>query len=257
MIPALGKDTIVKSITSAELQHLLDTKRAKHPGAARTCLLRANVRPFFAWCVKRKIVATSPARQSIAPKTFKARDRVLSEAEIKSFWPATSLDPNPMVAFHRLLLLTAQRREEVAGMRWSELDVEKGDWTNPERAHQERQRTPDPPVASGVGYASGARAIVPSCFLSANGKTSIKGYSEAKERLDAIMQLAKPWRVHDLRRTAASGMAVSGFQPHIIERVLNHVSGAQGGLVGVYQRYEYLEDRKRAAVQAIRRSSGV
>ena len=56
----------------------------------------------------------------------------------------------------------------------------------------------------------------------------------------------KPWRVHDLRRTAATGMAALGFQPHIIERVLNHVSGAQGGLVGVYQRYEYLEDRKRA-----------
>src|SRR6476659_9185032 len=56
----------------------------------------------------------------------------------------------------------------------------------------------------------------------------------------------KPWRVHDLRRTAASGMAQLGFQPHIIERVLNHISGAQGGLVGVYQRYEYLEERKRA-----------
>jgi integrase len=78
------------------------------------------------------------------------------------------------------------------------------------------------------------------------GKGSIKGYSDAKERLDEIMKPAKPWRVHDLRRTAASGMASLGFQPHIIERVLNHVSGAQGGLVGVYQRYEYIDDRKRA-----------
>jgi integrase len=55
-----------------------------------------------------------------------------------------------------------------------------------------------------------------------------------------------PWRVHDLRRTAASGMAKLGFQPHIVERVLNHVSGAQAGLIGVYQRYDYLEERKRA-----------
>ncbi len=52
----------------------------------------------------------------------------------------------------------------------------------------------------------------------------------------------QPWRTHDLRRTAASGMAALGFQPHVIERVLNHVSGAQGGLVGVYQRHEYREE---------------
>ena len=56
----------------------------------------------------------------------------------------------------------------------------------------------------------------------------------------------RPWRTHDLRRTAASGMAALGFQPHVIERVLNHVSGAQGGLVRVYQRHEYREERKRA-----------
>jgi hypothetical protein len=60
------------------------------------------------------------------------------------------------------------------------------------------------------------------------------------------MPTEKPWRIHDLRRTAASGMASLGFQPHIIERVLNHLSGAQGGLVSVYQRHEYIEERKRA-----------
>ncbi len=59
----------------------------------------------------------------------------------------------------------------------------------------------------------------------------------------------KPWRIHDLRRTAASGMAALGFQPHVVERVLNHVSGAQGGLVGVYQRHEYRQERK-AAIMA-------
>jgi hypothetical protein len=70
---------------------------------------------------------------------------------------------------------------------------------------------------------------------------------KAKARLDEHMgQDTKPWRVHDLRRTAASGMAALGFQPHIIGRVLNHLSGAQGGLVGIYQRYEYLDERKRA-----------
>jgi integrase len=73
----------------------------------------------------------------------------------------------------------------------------------------------------------------------------ISGYGKAKGRLDELMSIP-PWRVHDLRRTAASGMAKLGFQPHVVERVLNHVSGAQGGLVGVYQRYEYADERRKA-----------
>ena len=82
-------------------------------------------------------------------------------------------------------------------------------------------------------------------------ETNISGYSKAKARLDERMgdhlgNRFKPWRVHELRRTAAGGMAALGFQPHVIERLLNHMSGSQGGLVGLYQRYEYLEERKKA-----------
>jgi integrase len=88
-------------------------------------------------------------------------------------------------------------------------------------------------------------------IFSTTGRTPVSGFSKAKGRIDARMQEMlgdkfKPWRTHDLRRTAASEMAALGFQPHVIERVLNHVSGAQGGLVGVYQRHEYREERRRA-----------
>jgi integrase len=88
-------------------------------------------------------------------------------------------------------------------------------------------------------------------IFSTTGSTPVSGFSKAKARIDARMQEIlgdkfHPWRTHDLRRTAASGMAALGFQPHVIERVLNHVSGAQGGLVGVYQRHEYREERRQA-----------
>lgn len=78
---------------------------------------------------------------------------------------------------------------------------------------------------------------------STTGTTPVSGFSKVKARIDARMKEIlgdkfQPWRIHDLRRTAASGMAALCFQPHVIERVLNHVSGAQGGLVGVYQRHE-------------------
>jgi hypothetical protein len=87
--------------------------------------------------------------------------------------------------------------------------------------------------------------------FSTTGRTPVSGFSNAKESLDERMREIlgdkfKPWRTHDLRRTGASGMAALGFQPHVIERVLSHVSGAQGGLVAVYQRHEYREERKQA-----------
>jgi len=90
-------------------------------------------------------------------------------------------------------------------------------------------------------------------IFSTTGRTPVSGFSKAKTRIDARMQEIlgdkfQQWRTHDLRRTAASGMAALGFQPHVIERVLNHVSGAQGGLVGVYQRHEYREERRRAVM---------
>jgi integrase len=90
--------------------------------------------------------------------------------------------------------------------------------------------------------------------FSTTGYSAPSGFSKAKAKLDKQMasilgECFQPWRTHDLRRTAASGMAALGFQPSVIERVLNHVSGAQGGLIGVYQRYEYREER-RTATQA-------
>ena len=91
--------------------------------------------------------------------------------------------------------------------------------------------------------------------FSTTGRTPVSGFGRVKARIDARMQQIlgdkfQAWRTHDLRRTAASGMAALGFQPHVIERVLNHVSGAQGGLVSVYQRHEYREERKRAIIAA-------
>jgi integrase len=213
--------------------------------AGQSLSISAGLRPFFKWCVRRKIIATSPAEKIDAPKMPNARDRVLSEEEIKFFWLATSTLDSIHGAFHRVLLLTVQRREEVAGMRWSELDVEKGMWTIPkERTKNGKEHLVHlSPQALACLPVRGDSVFV---FPSQGGQTSISGYSKAKRKLDSSLRFSKPWRVHDLRRTAASGMAALGYQPHIIERVLNHVSGAQGGLVGVYQRYEYLEDRKRA-----------
>lgn len=242
----LGKDTAVEKITRADIRGLIEAKLdAGHDGAAR--LLFAQLRPFFAWCIDREIIATSPMAGIAAPKPLKARDRVLTDDELQRFWQATEALGRPFCPFYRTLLLTAQRREEVAGMRWDEIEGDRwiipAERTKNGKEHVVHISTQAMAVLEGVlKQSKDADGLV----FSTTGATPISGYSKAKARLDAHMGDVKPWRIHDLRRTAASGMAGLGFQPHVIERVLNHVSGAQGGLVGVYQRYEYAEDRKRA-----------
>lgn len=259
IIPALGKSTRIDRITKAQLRSLIEAKQdAGHKGGAR--LLFAALNPFFKWCASRYDIA-SPLESIERPKPLKARARVLADHEVKALWDATAALPL-FGPFYRLLLLTAQRREEVGAMQWSELDLAAATWTIPkERTKNGKEHlvhlSPQAlAVINGLRHNAGALQRIEGCpfLFSTTHETPISGYGKAKARLDELMtaELKKIekklplWRVHDLRRTAASGMAKLGFQPHIVERVLNHISGAQGGLVGVYQRHEYLEERKRA-----------
>ncbi len=252
VIETLGKDTLVASITKSEVRALLNAKRdAGNHGYARYVF--AVLRPFFKWCVEEDLMPVSPLADLQAPAPSEARDRVLTDTELKSLWEATDDMGDLWRPFYRLLILTGQRREEVAGIGWSELDTDAGLWTiPPERTKNGKEHVVHlSPQALAVIETVDRREKTDLLFTTTL-ETAISGYGKAKARLDGHMKEAlevqelKPWRVHDLRRTAASGMAKLGFQPHIVERVLNHVSGAQGGLVGVYQRYEYLDDRKRA-----------
>ena len=225
-------DRTVLSIAKSEVQDLLDSKRTKHPGAART--LYAALSPFFKWCVSRDIIPKSPLDGIDAPTLPEERDRILSSAELKQFWSATGELPL-FGPFFRLLLLTAQRRNEVAGMQWSELDLERATWTIP----KERSKNG---LAHIVHLSPQAMTIIQAKpqFIG----EGISGYSRAKEILDKRMPSDIPaWRIHDLRRSAASGMAEIGLAPHVIDRVLNHV---QGKLKRIYQRFDYMEERKRA-----------
>ncbi|WP_267421693.1 site-specific integrase [Methylobacterium sp. GC_Met_2] len=173
------------------------------------------------------------------------------------FWSACDTVGSPFSPLFKLLCLTGQRREEVGGMRWSELDGET--WTIPgARVKNGREHTLILPApAQALIYGMPKIDGCPFVF-STTGKTSVSGYSEAKRRLDiAMLERAKevtgypslkiaPWRLHDLRRTAASGMARLGIGLPTIEKVLNHVSGSFGGIVGVYQRHEFKTEKASA-----------
>ncbi len=254
MTPVLDKP--VRSVAHSDMLAVLDNVKARSENAAR--LLLVDLRPFFKWAVPRIPLDSNPMDGVEAPKPAESRERVLELHEVAAFWQAAGETAWPFASIYKLLLLTGARREEVAGMRWSELDA--GIWELPgERTKNGRpHRVPLAPAALALldrndVTAAKARLGYPDSDLvfSTTGKTPPSGWSKAKLALDGRMKAIlgsrfKPWRIHDLRRTCATGMEDLGIPTHVVETALNHVSGAKAGIVGVYQRAEHREAVKSA-----------
>ena len=244
----------VAEVRRADVADVLDAIKRRSPAVARATY--AALRGLFSWCVERDLVAVSPCIGVTAPPRPEARDRVLSDDELRTIWAASDglgVVFGPVV---KLLMLTGQRRAEVAGMRWDELDLDAGKWRIPkERTKNGRAHEIDlGPEALRIIQ---AMPHTSDHVFPARSQGAARGFSATKRKLDALGEgvLAEEapeteglaaWRLHDLRRTAATGMAAMGFPPHVVERVLNHVSGVQSGLVGVYQRHEYRAERQAA-----------
>jgi integrase len=151
--------------------------------------------------------------------------------------------------------LTAQRRDEVGGMEWAEIDIARRLWTIPrekaknDRAHEVHLSALAVEIIEALPKIADHRFV-----FTTTGRAPVSGFSRSKEALDRWMgELAgapiEPWILHDLRRTAATGMARLNIPPHVVDRVLNHVSGTIRGVAAVYNRHAYLDER-RAALEA-------
>jgi integrase len=213
---------------------------AKGPSETRGRALFATLSKMFAWLGERRRVRMNPCLGVARPKPPPARDRVMTADEIVKFWRAASAERAEVEGVLKLLLLTGCRLREVADMRRGELGDDEATWTIPgERTKNHRVHVvPLPPLARAIlAEAGGDGDLV---FATSNGT-----WSKIKDRLDERMQIA-PWRIHDLRRTAATGMAEIGIAPHVVEACLNHVSGAKASVAGVYNRAAYAPEKKAA-----------
>ena len=211
--------------------------------AARTA---AYGRSCYQWAVKRGALDVNPfANVPLSPVA--KRDRVLSDSELATIW-RTSGGSRAFDRIVQMLILTGQRRGEVAGMTWSEVDDDLSQWTIPavRAKNGVAHVVPLSPQAQDLLRAArrpgGGRLVFPGM----NGP--FNGFGKAKAALDAECGLAS-WRLHDLRRTVATGLQKLAVRLEVTEAVLNHVSGSRAGIVGVYQRYDYAEE-KRAALHA-------
>jgi integrase len=236
----------VNSITRRDVLDMLDRVIDGGAPVAANRTLTA-IKTFFNWCVARDIIAVSPCAGVKPPTAERLRDRVLSDHELVLIWRATEAIGWPFGPMVRLLLLTGQRRDEVAGMQWAELDLERGLWTLPRaRVKNDRpHRVPLSPLV--ISILKAVPRITGQYVFTTNGETASSGYSVAKRRLDARLPADMPaWRWHDLRRTLASGLARLGVNLPVIEKILNHISGSFGGIVSVYQHHDFADEKCQA-----------
>lgn len=223
------------------------------PAVAR--LTHATLRKLFRWAVSRGDLERSPMEGMEAPPPVPARDRVLSDEELSLIWSKLSVLGWPFEPFFKLLILTGQRREEVARLDWSELDRESKEWVLPSNRTKngKPQHVPLSPLAIAVIDTHADTIDWPrkGLLLSVTGKTPISGFSKAKKRLDERMRdelgdRFEPWRAHDIRRTVATGLQRLGVRFEVTEAVLNHISGSRSGISGVYQRYNWAKEKRKA-----------
>jgi len=206
---------------------------------------------FFAWCVEVGYLDASPMAGLRKPTKEQSRDRVLSDDELRPVWEAADADGHPFGTFVKLSILLAQRRGELVNATWSEIDLDRGIWTIP-ATHTKAGRSHVVPLPSTtVAILRDMPVIDGSAMLfPARGRTDVpmSGWSRGVGRLRSRSGV-DDFTLHDLRRTAASGMASLGFGPHVLAAVLNHAPGSTQGVTAIYNRHRY-HDEKRSALEA-------
>jgi integrase len=212
------------------------------PVAANRC--RSALSACFSWAMREGLVTSNPTLNTNRREEH-PRDHVLTPDEIRHVWAAAD---GAYGAIIKLLILSGQRREEIGALRWSEVDFDRkvislsGQRTKNARPHE----VPISPTAASILSACGRSPKQEFVF----GRRPFGAWSRAKRQLDSLLgDRVRPWHLHDLRRTAATGMADVGIQPHVIEAVLNHQSGHKAGIAGIYNRSSYTKEKAEALVR--------
>jgi integrase len=230
----------VTAITRADVATCIRAIVKKHSAPTAAAARRA-LSAFFAWAIADGLLGSgaNPVGGSHRPDDPRPRDRVLSSSELVAIWNAVGCNDDYGRVI-RLLALTGARASEIGGMRWSELDLDANTWTLPgERSKNHRAHTIVLPPAALAIIVSVPRTERDHLF-GARAGGGFTSWPWRKQELDrSLAGIAKPWRVHDIRRTVATGMADIGIEPHVIEAALNHFSGHRAGVAGVYNRSAY------------------
>jgi integrase len=231
------------SVTRGDVAQHLDRINVESgsPSASRA---RAHLSSFFMWCLRRGHCRENIVLQTEEPKGSEERTRALSADELRTVWNAC--DDSDYGRIVRLLILTGCRREEIGGLRWSEIDLDAGTIRLPgERCKNGRAH-----VLTLPGMALKIIKAVPQTagrdHLFGGRGQGFVAWSHSKRQLLAACGEMKEWRLHDLRHTLSTGLHELGIEPHVVEAVLNHVSGHKDGVAGRYNHAQYTKPMARA-----------
>jgi integrase len=241
----------VGDVTAAHVEKLLNgiTDRGK---VTQACRVYARLHRFFRWAAQKRIIDASPMANMARPAADVKRKRVLKDHELCIVWKAAQEIGWPMGSAIQLLILTCARKTEIGALRWDEIDEEgneiclEGDRTK----NAEDRIIPLSAMARSIIDAVPRLTDSPFVF-STTTTTPISGWSKVKERIDGLMraELGKKfeaWRLHDLRRTAATGLERLGVPLQVTEALLGHTAGSKAGIAGVYQLHDYAAEKRDA-----------
>ena len=253
------EDRLISEITRADVASLLDEVEDR-TSIYRTNRVLAAIRKLFNWAMSRGMIEHSPVGPGMARSGERSRDRYLAPLEMRVVWEAAEALGYPSGTLVKLLLVTGQRRDEVAGMRWDEIDLNERLWT------LARERT-KAGRAHLVPLSDLALELISSCprlgdyVLTTRGECPVSGFAKWKKQLDKRIEALSeakadstqsvglpPWRLHDLRRTVATNMEEIGVPPHTIASVLNHSPRGFKGITSVYTRGDLIYARRKALV---------
>jgi integrase len=233
----------IHEISKRDVIEVVAAVEQRGAGVAANKILKA-IKTFLRWCVGRAVLDHSPAEGIPLPTKEVPRDRVLTDDELARVIIAAREIGGTYGGIVELLALTGQRREEAARCLWDELDLQSRIWTLPNL----RTKNAKPHI---VHLSDQAIAVLRQAkrrgtfVFSLTGARPFQDFSNAKRELDAKSGVTG-WRLHDLRRTCVSGMAALGVAPHVADKILNHQSGTISGVAAVYQRHQFMSERKAA-----------
>ena len=234
-LQALAATAVKRSDVAAAVRAIIRNHSTATAAAARRALSA-----FFAWCVAEGELGNgaNPVDGSHRPDDPTPRDRVLTDAELVAVWNACGDDDFGRAT--RLLILLGSRRSEVGGMRWSELDFDAGVWTLPAERSKNRRAHTIPLLPAAMAIIESVPRTSRGHLFGTRARAGFTIWDHSKRDFDRRLgDAVKPWRLHDLRRSVATGMGDIGIEPHVIEAVLNHYSGHRRGVAGIYNRSGY------------------
>jgi integrase len=242
-IVAVWRGRSIHEITKRDVIALLDAIVDRgSPGTANRAY--STLRSMMNWCVKRSILERSPCNGLPDPAPERARDRVLDDLELSAVISAARRIGFPYGHIIEMISLTAQRRSEVSEMMWAEVDLKNAVWTIPSIRSKNNKPHLIHLAPAVIDLLRRLPRVEPIIF-STDGIKPFQNWSEMKRTLDRSCGI-NGWVLHDLRRTVVSGMARLGIAPHVADKILNHQSGTISGVAAVYQRHEFLRERREA-----------